>query len=147
MTSQSVQFRRDFWTRYVELYPDDGVPSGWGRNHARISVESADLHVSLAVVNWGVGVRLRGRQGESPDAAEGRLGGFRDSFRETVGDAFKGRSGLTPATEWVKAAEGFDASRVFVATDPENWPHMLAWLHYMLHIYLRVIENAMAPQG
>ena len=94
------------------------------------------------MVGWGIGVGIRGRQGESPDEAEARLSGFRDSFQETVGDAFKGRSGLNPATEWVKAAEGLDASREFDVSDPQNWQHMAAWLHYMLHIYLRVIEKA-----
>ena len=147
MSSEATQLRRDFWTRYAELYPDDGVSSGWGRSHARISVESADLHISLAVVGWGVGVWLRGRQGESPDAAEARLGLFREQFQKAVGEALDGRLNFKPGTEWVGAAGGFDASREFDVNGPENWPDMAAWLHYMLHIYLRVIENALAPKG
>ena len=147
MTSDAVQFRRDFWTRYAELYPNDGVPAGWGRSHARVTVESAGVHVSLAVVNWGVGVSLRGRQGELPEDEATRLEPFRDSFRKTVGDAFNGRPSLVPATEWTRAAGGFDASREFDAGDPENWQHMAAWLHYMLHIYLWVIEKALAVRG
>ena len=147
MTSQAVQFRRDFWTRYVELYPDDGVPPGWGRSNIWVPVESADLNISLAFNRRGVGLFLRGRKGESIAAATKRTSLFRDSFRKAVSEAFDERLNFKPGTEWDDEVGGFDASRVFVATDPENWPHMSAWLHYMLHIYLRVIENAMAPQG
>ena len=41
---------------------------------------------------------------------------------------------------------GFHARMEFEVDDPENWPHMAAWLHYMLHIYLKVIENALVAQ-
>ena len=145
MTSHAVQFRRDFWTRYAELYPDDGVPAGWGRSYIWVPVESVDLNVSLALLNGAVGLWLRGRKGESSEEAEPRVAPLRDSFQQAVGDAFDGRSSLTPATEWKDAAGGFDAKREFDASDPENWPDMAAWLHYMLHIYQKVIENSLAP--
>ena len=145
MTSDAVQFRRDFWTKYAELYPDDGVPPGWGRSHARVPTESVGLDISLAVLNSGVGVALRGHINESPDkVAERAL--FKDSFQKAVGEAFNGRSGLAPVTEWINAAGDLDASRDFDVGDAENWEHMAVWLHYMLHIYLRVIENALVPQ-
>ena len=147
MTSDAVQFRRDFWTKYAELYPDDGVPPGWGRSNVWIPVESVDLNISLALLHWGVGLWLRGRKGESWDDAEPRVNPLRDSFREAVGDAFCGRPHLRPGTEWKDATGGFDARREFDAANPENWPDMAAWLHYMLHIYQRVIENALVPQG
>ena len=145
MTSDAVQFRRDFWTKYAELYPEDGVPSGWGRSSRWVPVESVDLNISLALNHWGVGLWLRGRQGESYDECEPRVAPLRDSFQQAVSDAFDGRSGLTPATEWKDPAGGFDAKREFDASDPENWPDMAAWLHYMLHIYQKVIENSLAP--
>ena len=147
MSSDATQFRRDFWTRYAELYPDDSVPSGWGRSNAWIPVESVDLNISLALLHWGVGLWLRGRKGESYEDAESRVAPLRNSFREAIGDAFDGRLHFQPGTEWQDAAGGFDAKRDFNAADPENWPDMAAWLHYMLHIYQRVIENAPVPQG
>ena len=88
MSSDATQFRRDFWTLYAELYPEDGIPSGWGRSHARITVESSDLHISLAVLGWGVGVWLRGKQGELPGKAAARLSPFQDDFRTTLAEAF-----------------------------------------------------------
>ncbi len=62
-----------------------------------------------------------------------------------------GRRNFKPGAEWVEAAGGFDARREFDVNDPENWPHMAVWPHYMLHIYLRVIylrviENALVAQ-
>ena len=146
MPSDATQFRRDFWTRYAELYPDDGVPSGWGRSYVWIPVESVDLNVSLALLNGAVGLWLRGRKGESWDEAEQRVTPLRESFHNAIGDAFDARSGLTPATEWRNVAGGFDAKREFDVSDPENWPDMAAWLHYMLQIYIRVIENAPVPR-
>lgn len=146
MATDAVQFRRDFWTKYAELYPDDGVPSGWGRSHARVPTESVGLDISLAVVNSGVGVALRGHINESSDkVAERAL--FKDSFQKTVGEAFNGRPGLAPTTKWTNAAGDFDASREFDVSDPENWEHMAAWLHYMLRLYLGVIEKALASQA
>ena len=141
MATDATQFRRDFWTKYAELYPDDGVPSGWGRSHARVPTESVGLDISLAVLRSGVGVALRGHINESSDkVAERAL--FKDSFQKTVGDAFKG---LSPATEWINVADDLDALREFDASVPENWQYMAEWLHYMLHIYLRVIEKAHNP--
>ena len=147
MATDATRFRRDFWTRYAELYPEDGVPAGWGRSHARIFVEAADLHISLAVLGWGVGVWLRGQQGELPGKAAARLGPFQDSFRKTLAEAFEGLLNLSPGTEWLNATGGFDASREFDVDDPENWPHMAAWLHYMLQIYLKVIDGSLVRQG
>ena len=144
MTSGAVQFRRDFWTKYAELYPDDGVPAGWGRSNVWIPGESPDFHVSIGVLRWGTAVWLRGRKRESSEAAESRVGPLRDSFRKVVGEAFESRLNFEPGTEWDEEGE-FDASREFDVNDPENWEHMAAWLHYMLHIYLRLIDKAQAP--
>ena len=147
MASDATQFRRDFWTKYAELYPEDGVPSGWGRSNVWVPVESADLNVSLALNRWGVGLWLRGRKGESAGAVEERVIPYRDAFRKAVGDAFAERLKFKPGTEWGEEEGGFDALREFDTADPENWPDMAAWLHYMLLIYLRVIEKALVTQG
>ena len=141
MSSDATQFRRDFWTRYTELYPDDGVVAGWGRVYSWIPVELVDLNVSLAVYPWGVGLWLRGRKGESLAEAAPRIQAFKDSFREALTEAFDGRLTDSPGTEWVDVAGGFDARREFDVEDAENWPDMAAWLHYMLQIYLKVIEG------
>jgi hypothetical protein len=146
MSTDATQFRRDFWSRYAELYPDDGVPPGWGRSNAWVHVESADLNVSLSVLHWGVGLALRGRKGESSDEAASRIRLFKDTFQRTLNDTFDGRFQFTPGTEWIDAAGGFDARREFEVADAENWPHMAAWLHYMLQIYLKVIDGALVAQ-
>ena len=146
MSSDATQFRRAFWTNYAETYPDDGVPSGWGRSNVWIPVESVDLNISLALLHWGVGLWLRGRKGESYDESGPRVEPLRGYFHKAIGDAFDGRLNFQPGTEWQGAAGGFDARREFDAADPENWPDMAAWLHYMLCLYQKVIENAMAPQ-
>ena len=145
MASDAVQFRRNFWTKYAELYPDDGVPAGWGRSYVWIPAESVDLNVSLAVLNGAVGLWLRGRKGESPDEAEPRIAPIRASFQKAIGDAFDGRLNFQPGTEWTGVEGGFDARREFDVSDPENWQYMVEWLHHILHIYLRVIEKAHNP--
>ena len=144
MTSGAVQFRRDFWTKYAELYPDDGVPAGWGRSNVWVYVEAVDLNISLALCYWGVGLWLRGRKAESYEEAEERRAAFREHFKAEVRDAFRARANLTPITEWENAWGGFDALREFDVSDRENWPDMAAWLHYMLCIYQKVIEKSLA---
>ncbi len=145
MTTEAIQFRRDFWTRYAELYPDDGIAPGWGRAYAWIPVESTDLNVSLAVYHWGAGLWLRGRRGESLSESASRVRGYREAFWDALKDAFEGRLSSEPGTEWVDLEGGFDARRQFDVSDPENWPDMATWVHYMLHIYLRVIARTVAP--
>jgi hypothetical protein len=146
MTSEATQFRRDFWTRYAELYPDDGISPGWGRAYTWIPIDSAGLNVSLAVYYWGAGLWLRGRRGESLTESASRIQEYKEAFWEALNDAFDGRLRSEPATEWVNLEGGFDARREFDVSDPENWPGMAAWLHYMLQIYLRVIESAPVRQ-
>ena len=145
MATDATRFRRDFWTRYAELYPEDGVPSGWGRSNVWVPVESEDFHVSIGVLRWGAAVWLRGRKLESPEEAEPRVAPLRDSFRQAIGEAFESLR-AQPGTQWDEESTGFDASREFDVEDAENWPHMAAWLHYMLHIYLKVIDNALVAQ-
>ena len=145
MASDFVQFRRDFWTRYAELYPDDGVPSGWGRSFVWVPVGSADLNVSLYLVHDGVALGLKGRKKESSEDAEPRVRPLRDAFRQAIGEALAELPFAQTATEGSTAGE-FDTLREFDVSDPENWQNMAAWLHYMLHIYLRVIENALVAQ-
>ena len=146
MTSDSIQLRRDFWTRYAELYPEDGVPAGWGRSFVWVPVDFTDLNVSLALVQGGVALGLKGRKGESSGEAEPRVRPRRDSFHREIADAFEGRSDITtPATKWKDVESGFDVRRGFDTGDPENWQYMAEWLHYMLRLYLRVIEKVLAP--
>ena len=146
MTTEAIQFRRDFWTRYAELYPDDGISPGWGRAYAWIPVGSTGLNVSLDVYHWGAGLWLRGRRGESLAESKSRIHIYKESFWKALNDAFDGRLQDKPATEWEDLEGGFDARRDFDVSDTENWSDMAAWLHYMLHIYLRVVENSMVPQ-
>ena len=144
MSSDTTQFRRDFWTRYAELYPEDGVVAGWGRVYSWIPVASVDLNVSLAVYPWGVGLWLRGRKGESLSEAAPRIQEFKESFRAALTEAFDGRLPNSPETEWIEVSGGFDAKREFDVDNPESWPDMAAWLHYMLQIYLKVIEGQLS---
>ncbi len=144
MNGDATKFRRNFWTRYAELYPGDGVAPGWGRPSAWIPVQSVDLNISLALNQWGVGLWLRGRKGEPPAAAEPRIKPLRETFRQTLTDAFNALP-LPPGTRWQDTPNGFDATREFDTANPDNWPDMAAWLHYMLHIYTRIAETAHPP--
>ena len=142
MTTEAIQFRREFWTQYAELYPDDGVGAGWGRAYAWIPVGFAGLNVSLAVYHWGAGLWLRGGRGESLAESAARVQVYKDAFWDALSETFDGRFPDGPATEWVDLDGGFDARRAFDVSDPENWRDMASWLHYMLRIYLGVIERA-----
>ena len=145
MTTEAIQFRRDFWTQYAQLYPEDGVSAGWGRAYTWIPVGSTGLNVSLAVYHWGAGLWLRGGRGESLTEAASRIQAYKDAFRQALHETFDRRFPGGPGTQWINLEGGFDARRDFEVSDRENWPDMAAWLHYMLHIYLRVIARAPVP--
>ena len=147
MTTEAIQFRREFWSKYAELYPDDGVSTGWGRAYTWIPAGATGLNVSLAVYHWGAGLWLRGPRGESLAESAPRLREYKDTFWRILGETFDGRFPDGPVTQWVNLDGGFDARREFDVANPESWPDMAAWLHYMLQIYLRVIESAAAPVG
>ena len=147
MTTEAIQFRREFWSKYAELYPDDGVSAGWGRAYTWIPVGDTGLNVSLAVYHWGAGLWLRGGRGETLTDSAPRLRVYKEAFRQALNETFHGRFPNGTATEWVNLDGGFDARREFDVSDPESWPDMAAWLHYMLQIYLRVVENEAAPVG
>ena len=146
MTTEAIQFRRDFWTQYAELYPDDGVSAGWGRAYTWIPVGSTGLNVSLAVYHWGAGLWLRGRRGELLTDSSSRIQVYKEAFWVALNETFDGAFPDGPGTEWADLEGGFDARREFDIADPESWPDMAAWLHCMLRIYLRVIEKSLGPQ-
>ena len=146
MTTEAIQFRREFWTQYAELYPDDGVPAGWGRAYAWVPVGSTGLNVSLAVYHWGAGLWLRGGRGESLTESASRTQAYKDAFWGILNETFNGRFPDGPGTEWANLDGGFDARREFDVSDQEIRPEMASWLHYMLEIYLRVIERTSVPQ-
>lgn len=144
MTTEAVRFRREFWTRYAELFPEDGITPGWGRAYAWLPAASGELNVSLALYHWGAAIWLRGPRGKSPAASEARIRAHRQEFWQALSDSF---GGIRPATEWVDPDGNFDAWRRFDVGDPESWPGMATWLHYMSQLYLRLIERASVPRN
>ena len=109
MTTEAIQFRRDFWTQYAELYPDDGVSAGWGRAYTWIPVGSTGLNVSLAVYHWGAGLWLRGRRGELLTDSSSRIQVYKEAFWVALNETFDGAFPDGPGTEWADLEGGFDA--------------------------------------
>ena len=109
-------------------------------------VGSTGLNVSLAVYHWGAGLWLRGGRGESLTESASRTQAYKDAFWGILNETFNGRFPDGPGTEWANLDGGFDARREFDVSDQEIWPEMASWLHYMLEIYLRVIERTSVPQ-
>ena len=84
--------------------------------------------------------------GESLAESATRIRVYKDAFWKVLNETFDGRFQEGPGTEWMNLEGGFDARREFDVSEPDNWPDMASWLHYMLQIYLRVIDKATVAQ-
>ncbi len=133
--SELTRFRREFWTRYAEQYPDDGVSAGYGASSFWIAIKSAELTLAPYVAKGAVGVWLRGGRDESPEVVRKRIQRWEQGLRGLGVE-------IGAATSW----GSFANSRYEVdATDRDNWNAMAVWLHKTINDYRGVLENPPDP--
>lgn len=128
------QFRRAFWTHYLEKYPDEekyGIPGGVS-NRWRL-VPECDLVISSYVMKRGVGLFVRGRMGAVSQDVHDKLEPHAEYLSRITGQEF-GNS---------DAAYYFGDSYKSDASDESNWDKMADWLYQTSLKY----ENALREMG
>lgn len=130
-----TRFRREFWTRCAEQYPEDGVPAGYGAGSFWIEIKSVALTLAPYVAKGTIGVWLRGGRGESPEVVRKRTQRWEQGLRELGVE-------IGPAT-----SRGSFANRSYEmdATDRDNWNAMAEWLHKTIDDYRGVLESPPDP--
>lgn len=124
--SESAERRRSFWTRYLELYPEDGEigirPSGAIHQELRPTKPSDLVIVALRNAN-AVGVLIRGRRGMvTPGEVIGRTAGLMDRLREAIDPRL-----------WSTEQNAPQVWRDVKPDDPADWDAAANWLHDRLH--------------
>ncbi len=129
-SSAYAPIRRRFWSRYLELYPEDadlgvkvsGSPTQWLRQ----SVD-ADFNVAIYRANNSVGVFLRGVRGVTAAEMQARLAPHAKRFVELAGNVnHLGNAAHHPYDE------------VALNTiDESNWDEAITWLHERGHKFLQ----------
>ncbi|MXX66913.1 MAG: hypothetical protein F4Z40_08020 [Chloroflexi bacterium] len=121
--SELTRFRRRFWAFYAQKYPEDGVPLEYAVSNFWTPL-GPDVVLSTYVSASRVGAFLRGKRGESSDAAEERIKPWLEQL-----DAELGAVGT-----WTKHDTGD-------SRDQDNWPEMADWIHNAITSYRCILES------
>ena len=130
--SEIGRFRKDFWTAYAERYPDDGV-SPVATSSFWLETADPELVLSLYLAQGEVGIFLRGNRGADIDSVADRVERHREAFQSRLNIDLGGRS------SW----GGYIISILRIdASNRENWPRMIDWLHEQTQKSLTVLEDS-----
>lgn len=133
--SKSAEWRRDFWTRYIERFPEElqhgeasALSNRWHR-HTR-----HDLVVSIYVSRKSVGVYLRGRFGADGNAVGDALAPYRACLAQETG-----------SQSWNESRKGHYLHQAFQGdpADPANWDALGDWLHDMDLRYAAALDTCL----
>lgn len=132
------QRRLEFWTRYIERFPDEGEFAGPGGNSTRWHVLGQyELIVSFYFGRDGVGIFIRGRRG----AENRRTISILEPVREQLADA-------TGSTEWSEeTGHFFNQTLTGDTSDPNSWDEMCDWLHETTERYERALHACFGEQS
>ena len=132
--SELGQFRLDFWTHYVNRFPEEakhekvkGVSSRW-----RV-VKECGLVISIYLAQKSVGIFIRGNSGESPQEVYEKLEPHLDYLTQTLGADPGKPDGKYSFGKYLKIN----------TADKNNWDKMSDWLYQHSETY----ENALKEIG
>ena len=131
------QFRKEFWTHYVNRFPDEQQrePAG-GRSWRSRKFQSPDLAVVTYLAHQEVGVFIR------------RPASYTDQeFWDALNPFVAGFSNLTDG-KFQEQSKGY----LFISTysgdthNPENWDILADWLHSTADSYEAALKDIFAGQ-
>lgn len=124
------QFRLAFWSKLLELYPDQAQ---WGPADAASSRWQPLKNSQLVVVTYisvhGCGIFVRGRRGQERAESGALLLPYRQELEERLGVPISDSEGY-----------GLTKSLDADARDPSSWPRLAAWLVDHLKVYEEALE-------
>ena len=135
--SELTESRQKFWAYYSDRYPADGIPLGRkaANAHHPVKIGNEELRVVQYRANWGIGVYITGRRGESSETVFERAKPYIPVLKEALGLDPAGGFGSEP--EFYYAHRGIDID----PGNPDNWERATDWLHEHLNIYPRVLSE------
>ena len=129
--SEIGQFRKAFWSRYVERHPDEG-------NHGKVmavsqrwrTVPNMNLIISVYVGKKEVGIYIRGRAGASGQEVYEILEPHVEYLTETLGVKLGKQDG----------DHFFGQSRKADTSDRSTWNDLADWLFEMKNEYMNALQ-------
>ncbi len=130
--SASSEWRRAFWTRYIERFPEaknfgeaSALSNRWHLH------ERYDLVVSIYISKKGVGIYLRGRFGADGNAVGEVLAPYRACLSERIG-----------SQAWNESRKGHYLLQYMLGdpADPAHWDLLGDWLHMMETRYTEALN-------
>jgi hypothetical protein len=124
------QFRLAFWSKLLELYPDQAQ---WGSADAASSrwhpLKNSDLVVVTYISVNRCGIFVRGKRGQLLDESKALLLCHQEALEERLGVSIADSDGYG-------LTQSLDAD----ARDPATWLDLTAWLVNRLQAYLEALE-------
>jgi hypothetical protein len=125
------QFRLAFWSKLLELYPDQ---SQWGPVDAASSrwhpLKNSSLVVVTYISVYRCGIFVRGKRGQPLEESKALLLIHQDALEERLGVPISDSEGYG-------LTQSLDAD----ARDPSTWPKLAAWLVNRLQAYVEALET------
>jgi hypothetical protein len=131
------QFRLAFWSKLLQLYPDQ---SQWGPADAASSrwhpLKNSSLVVVTYISVYRCGIFVRGRRGQDLEESRQQLLGHRKELEAQLGVPISDSEGY-----------GLSQSLEADARDPATWPQLTAWLVSRLQAYVETLEATVVESG
>ncbi len=127
--------RAEFWTAFLERYPDfgsRGMTVNGSSSHWLVPRHAKGLYISAYLAKDGVGVFLRGPRGSTPRDICQRFDPVRDEFLKIV----------APDNPWGGTAESHPGNSYRIdTTDRANWEKAIEWLHETAEKWLDATDS------
>ena len=125
--SEIGQFRKDFWTRFCALYPEEGEAGGSSSRWHDLS--GTDAKLAQYVSHEGVGVFIRPDRGGDAEQTRDELLPFADALEARLGQPLG--AGRFLLSSKLRAD----------ARDPANRDRLCHWLHEQTALYRAAFEE------
>ena len=128
------QFRKEFWSAYVDRFPDElerGVASAASNRYRRLP--QLEVEIALYLANNGVGLYIRAPRGVPSEAFEDRLAPVAEKLAVALG---------APMGD----PYYFVQHKAAITADRGCWPELAEWLHSTANTYETVLRETFEEQ-
>lgn len=130
--SEIGRFRREFWAHLASRIPDaPELRPGYAANSVWYEIEDCGVNIVQFLARDHVGVYLRGRRGESSEAARTRLQPYAERLREALSDYEMQESKFGPCYSILEAN----------FRDQRNWDEGADWLDSRRRAYAQALSG------
>ncbi len=135
--SHSAIFRKEFWSHYLNLYPEDerlGLTINHSSSQWLRTDDIGEYVISIYLAKNEVGVFLRGNRGVAPSDIQESMKPHMDRFISFVGDLHRVGDPNHHPIDILKLD----------TREKENWDKAVEWLHNRSHSFLNGLSEVLS---